>query len=184
MNSHDNAGSMIATLDQLSPQIADTAFVAPGAVVIGDVTVGDGASIWYGCVLRGDEEAIEIGAMTNIQDGSIIHSTNGDGPTLIGAGVTIGHRAVLHGCRVHDGAMIGIGAIVLDGAVVERGAIVAAGAVVTPRTIVAAGQLWSGCPARPLRATKPSEQAFVASNPEHYRSQAARHTGLFAAASG
>lgn len=180
MSNYKNAGSMIASLAQQAPRIADTAFVAAGAVVIGDVTVGAGASIWYGCVLRGDEEAIEIGAMTNIQDGSIIHTTNGDGPTVIGAGVTIGHRAVLHGCRVHDGAMIGIGAVILDGAVVERGAIVAAGAVVTPRTIVGAGQLWSGCPARPLRATKPGEQAFIASNPEHYRAQAARHADLFA----
>lgn len=182
MTSNSSAVPMIASIDGRSPQIADTAFVAPGAVVIGDVTICAGASIWYGCVLRGDEEAIQIGTMTNIQDGSIIHTTNGDGPTVIGSGVTVGHRAVLHGCRVDDGAMIGIGAVVLDGAVVERGAIVAAGAVVTPRTVVTAGQLWSGCPARPLRETKQGEQAFVASNAEHYRSQADRHTSLFTTA--
>jgi carbonic anhydrase/acetyltransferase-like protein (isoleucine patch superfamily) len=169
---------LIASLDGVAPELHGSSFVAPGAVVIGRVSIGVESSIWYGAVLRGDEEEIRIGDRSNIQDGVVVHTTCGQGPTIIGSDVTIGHRAVLHGCRIGDGAMIGIGAIVLDGAVVEPGAIVAAGAVVAPGKVVRSGTLWAGCPARELRAIKPAELAFLRGNPAHYAGQAARHRTL------
>lgn len=169
---------LVAPLDGIAPRIDTSAFVAPGAVVIGLVSIGAASSIWYGAVLRGDEEAIVIGDRTNIQDGVVVHTTTGQGAVHIGSDVTVGHRAVLHGCRVGDGAMIGIGAIVLDGAVVEPGALVAAGALVPPGKTVTGGMLWAGCPARPMRPLKPEERIFVHSNPAHYAGQAARHARL------
>ena len=169
---------LIAPLDGIAPRLHASSFVAPGAVVIGHVTIGAASSIWYGAVLRGDEEEIWIGDRSNIQDGVVIHSTRGQGPAIIGSDVTIGHRAVLHGCRIGDGAMIGIGAIVLDGAVVEPGAIVAAGAVLAPGKVVGSGSLWAGCPARMMRPIKPDELAFLRGNPTHYAAQAVRHSGL------
>ncbi|WP_449255477.1 gamma carbonic anhydrase family protein [Bosea sp. (in: a-proteobacteria)] len=166
---------LIAPLDGIAPELHETSFVAPGAVVIGSVSIGAESSVWYGAVLRGDEEEIRIGERSNIQDGAVVHTTCGQGPAIIGSDVTIGHRAVLHGCRIGDGAMIGIGAIVLDGAVVEPGAIVAAGAVVAPGKVVGSGMLWAGCPAREMRAIKPAELTFLHDNPAHYAAQAARH---------
>lgn len=166
---------MIRAVAGRVPVIAAGAFIADGAIILGDVTIGPRSSIWYGCVLRGDEEPIRIGEGTNIQDGTIIHSTNGEGTVTIGADVTVGHRAVLHGCVVQDRALVGIGAVVLDGAVIEEGALVAAGAIVAPRTVVTAGTLWAGCPARMVRPVKPAELAFILGNPAHYRRQAALH---------
>lgn len=169
---------LVAPLDGVAPQLHASSFVAPGAVVIGHVSIGAESSVWYGAVLRGDEEEIRIGDRSNIQDGVVVHTTCGQGPAIIGSDVTVGHRAVLHGCRIGDGAMIGIGAIVLDGAVVETGAIVAAGAVVAPGKVVGSGMLWAGCPAREMRAIKPAELAFLRGNPVHYAGQAARHRAL------
>lgn len=177
MNSAGRHG-LIAPLDGVAPLLHASSFVAPGAVVIGHVSIGAESSIWYGAVLRGDEEEIRIGDRSNIQDGVVVHTTCGQGATIIGSDVTIGHRAVLHGCRIGDGAMIGIGAIVLDGAVVEPGAIVAAGAVVAPSKVVGSGMLWAGCPARATRPIKPAEIAFLQENPAHYAGQATRHRRL------
>ena len=134
----------------LVPVIAPTAFVAPSAVVIGDVTIGEQASIWYGCILRGDVNAIRIGARSNIQDGTIIHVSPQTSPTLVGADVLVGHGVILHGCELQDGCFIGIRATVLNGAIVETGAMVAAGALVVEGTRIPAGELWGGAPARKL----------------------------------
>ncbi len=149
------------------PKIHPDAFVAENAVIIGDVEIGAGSSIWYGCVLRGDSNRIRIGRNTNIQDGTIIHSnhdpegdyrvTGGGMPCLIGDDVTVGHLALLHACQVEDRAFIGMRSVVMDLAVIESGAMVAAGAVVTPRKRVATGELWAGNPARHLRDLKPEE---------------------------
>jgi carbonic anhydrase/acetyltransferase-like protein (isoleucine patch superfamily) len=130
-----------------APRIHESAFIAPGALVAGDVTIGEGSSVWPGCVLRGDYGSIVVGARTNIQDGSIIHAT----PTLstvLGDDVVIGHGARLEGCVVEDGALIGMGAILLHEVRVGSGALVAAGAVVSPRTQVPAGAMALGVPAR------------------------------------
>lgn len=150
------------------PKLGRDVWIAPGAVVAGDIEIGDRASIWFGCVLRGDDNAIRIGAGTNIQDGSIIHIVDGRWPTIVGAGVTVGHGAILHGCTIEDEAMIGIGAIVLDGARVGRGAVVAAGAMVPPGKIVGPGEMWAGVPAKLQRPVKEQETDFIRRNVEHY----------------
>jgi carbonic anhydrase/acetyltransferase-like protein (isoleucine patch superfamily) len=132
--------------------------LAPGSVVVGDVEIAEDCSIWYGVVVRGDVHQIRIGARTNLQDGSIVHVTSGRFPTCIGAEVSVGHRAVVHGCRVGDGALVGIGAIVLDGAEVGAGALVAAGSVVPPGAVVPDGMLAVGVPARVVRRLRDEER--------------------------
>lgn len=133
------------------PSLADDCWIAPGCHVIGQVEIGDQASLWYGTVVRGDVERIRIGARSNVQDNSTLHVSRDLHPVEIGRDVTVGHRAVVHGCRVGDGALIGIGAIVLDGAVVEDEAWVGAGATVTPGTVIEGGMLAVGTPARCVR---------------------------------
>jgi gamma-carbonic anhydrase len=150
------------------PRIAASAFVAPGAVVIGDVEIADGANIWFGCVLRGDVAAIVVGANSNVQDGTVVHSSTGKPPTWIGANVTIGHMALIHACRLEDGSFVGMKACVSDGAIVEGGAMVAAGALVTPGKHVPRGELWAGNPARFLRAVGEKEQHYIAELPARY----------------
>ena len=134
-----------------NPNIHETAYIADGAHVIGDVVVGADASIWFGAVLRGDVHYIRIGARTNIQDLTAIHGNEGSSPTIVEDDVTVGHRAILHGCRVLSGTLIGMGAIVLDDAVVEEQSFVAAGALVSPGTVVPARTLVRGVPARVVR---------------------------------
>ncbi len=141
------------------PKLAESAWVAPGASVIGDVVLGEETSVWYGCVLRGDVHRIRIGARTNVQDLSVLHVTRDRFPTIVGAEVTIGHRAVVHGCRVGDGALVGIGAVVLDGAVIGEEALVGAGAVVPPGAVVPDRTLVLGTPARPARELSADERA-------------------------
>ena len=134
-------------LGERRPRIHPTAYIAPGAVVAGDVELGAQVSVWPGCVLRGDYGRITVGARTNIQDGTVIHAT-ATLATVLGADVVVGHGARLEGCVVEDAALIGMGAIVLHQARIGGGALVAAGAVVTPRTEVPSGALASGVPAR------------------------------------
>lgn len=163
------------------PSIDDSAFVAPGAAVIGDVTIGAQSSIWYGVVLRGDDHAVRIGVRTNIQDGSIVHVFN-DGrsqhTTEIGDDVIVGHGAKLHGCRLDNGCLVGIGAIVLDGAVVERQALVAAGSLVSPGKVVPEGQLWAGSPARYKRDLSAEERGYLGWNAGHYVRTGAAHKAI------
>ncbi len=139
------------------PVIDASAWIAPDAVVVGDAFIGADSSVWYGAVVRADVHSIRIGERSNLQDQAIIHVTRGLYSTTIGDEVTVGHRAVVHGCRVGDRALIGIGAIVLDGAEVGEGAWIAAGAVVTPGTRVDAGMLAAGIPARIVRELSESE---------------------------
>ena len=151
-----------------TPTIGRDVFIAPTAAIIGDVRLGDRSNIWFNCVLRGDDHYIEVGADTNIQDGSVVHVFAETYPTIIGERVTVGHGVMLHGCRLEDDCMVGIGAKVLDGAVVERGAVVAAGSVVSPGKVVKAGQMWAGVPARFAREIKPVEKGFIEANSGHY----------------
>jgi len=143
----------------LMPTIDKDAFVAPGAVVIGDVKIGPGSGIWFGCVVRGDMNEIRIGAGTNLQDGTIVHVDSVTYGTYIGDNITIGHRALIHACTLEDGCFVGMSATVMDGAVVESGAMVAAGAVVTPGKRVTRGQLWAGVPAKYVRDVDTEEMA-------------------------
>ncbi|CAA7625189.1 gamma carbonic anhydrase family protein [Magnetospirillum sp. SS-4] len=158
-----------------SPTIADDVFIAPTAVVIGDVVIGAGTSVWFNCVIRGDVHEIRIGERTNIQDGTIIHVTGGKLGTYIGSDITIGHGAILHACTLEDSCFIGMGATILDGVVVESGAMVAAGAVVTPGKRVKTGELWAGNPAKPMRQLSPQEQEFFPVSAAGYVSLAGRY---------
>ncbi|KAA5607625.1 gamma carbonic anhydrase family protein [Roseospira marina] len=150
------------------PTIAPDAFVAPGASVIGDVVIGPGSSVWFGCAIRGDVHEIRIGADTNIQDGTVIHVTKGRFGTYIGDGITIGHKALIHACTLEDGCFIGMGAVVMDGCVIESGAMVAAGALVTPGKRVKAGELWAGSPAKLKRPLTDEDTAGWPAQAEHY----------------
>ncbi|HEX6201906.1 MAG TPA: gamma carbonic anhydrase family protein [Thermoanaerobaculia bacterium] len=166
------------------PRLGARVFVAPGAVVVGDVVLGDDVSVWFGAVLRGDVNWIRIGAGTNVQDGTIVHVTHERHPTVLGQGVVVGHQAVLHGCVIEDGALVGIGARVLDGAVVEAGAKVGAGAVVTPGHRVPAGHLALGIPARPVRPLDDDEKAEIEAIRDRYVALKERYRGHLAGDAG
>lgn len=155
-----NPGAVVRAYDGRIPRIDSSAWLAPGSVIVGDVEIGEDCSIWYGAVIRGDVHRIRIGPRTNVQDQSVVHVTKGRFSAEIGAEVTVGHRAVVHGCRVGDGALIGIGAVVLDGAVVGAGALIAAGSLVTPGMIVGDGILAMGSPAREIRKLTAEERAL------------------------
>lgn len=144
-----------------SPRIDGSAWVHATATVIGDVTLGANASVWPGAVLRGDRDAIVIGEETNVQDGAVIHCDPGM-PSVVGARVTIGHRAVVHGCTVEDGALIGIGAVVLNRAIVGAGSLVAAGAVVAEGMVIPPDSLVVGVPAKVLRPLNAEQRERVA----------------------
>lgn len=160
----------------IKPTIDPTAFIAPGAVIIGDVHIGPDSSVWFGCVLRGDVNKIRIGARTNIQDGTVIHVAAADQParmkedgrnampkdgfpTLIGDGVTVGHMCLLHACTVESGGFVGMHASVMDGAVIQTGGMLAAGATLTPGKTILRGQLWSGTPAKYWRDLSADDSA-------------------------
>ena len=149
------------------PRVHSSAFVAPGALVIGEVELGMGVSIWFNAVLRGDINRIAVGARTNIQDGSIVHVTE-ELPALIGNDVTVGHMAMIHGCQIDDGCLIGMNAVILDGARIGRGALVAAGAVVREGFEVPPGMLAAGVPAKLIRALSAEEQKEILRSAAHY----------------
>jgi len=150
------------------PTIALDAFIAPGAAIIGDVVIGAGSSVWFGCTVRGDVHEIRIGAGTNIQDGTVVHVSKGTFGTYIGDNITIGHKALIHACTLEDGCFIGMGAVVMDGCVVEKGAMVAAGALVTPGKRVKAGELWAGSPAKLKRPLTEADTAGWPAQAAHY----------------
>lgn len=166
------------------PHLETGAWVAPGAVLVGDVRLGPDASVWYGCVLRGDVHAIRIGARTNVQDGSVVHVTRGRYPAEVGDEVSIGHRAVVHGCRVEDGALVGIGAVILDGAEIGEGALVGAGAVVPPGSRVASRTLVLGAPARPVRRLSDEEYEAQRERTLRYVETAREHARALASMGG
>jgi gamma-carbonic anhydrase len=169
---------LILPFRNVVPTIAADAFIARTAVVIGDVEIGSESSIWYGCVLRGDVHEIRVGARTNIQDGSVVHVTEGRFGCYIGSDITIGHGAIIHACRLEDGAFVGMGATILDGAVVESGAMVAAGALLTPGKVVRSGELWAGSPAKLLRRLSAEELAGFAHQAQKYAKLGREHRGL------
>ena len=143
--------------------------------MIGDVEIGPGSSLWFGSVVRADVHSIRIGARTNLQDLCVVHVTRHLFPTQLGDEITVGHRAVVHGCRIGDGALIGIGAIVLDGAEVGEEALIGAGAVVTPGAKIPAGALALGAPARVVRTLSSSERAEQRGRAHHYVALARAH---------
>ncbi len=159
----------------VAPKIAADAFIAETAVVVGDVVIGAGSSLWYGTVVRGDVNEVRIGADTNIQDGTVVHVSGTLQGTYIGDGITIGHMALLHACTLEDACFIGMKACVMDGVVVETGAMVAAGALVTPGKRVPSGELWGGRPARRMRALTDQDTALFAEIVDGYIRLAANY---------
>lgn len=157
----------------LKPRIGRDVFVAGNATLIGDVRLADGASVWFSAVLRADIARIEIGAGSNVQDGTLIHVSHGV-PTLVGAGVTIGHGVILHGAEVGDLCLIGMGAILLDGARIGDHSLVAAGALVTPGTVIPPRSLVMGSPAKVKRELTPGELEQFAASRDHYLDYARR----------
>ncbi|MEX0924278.1 MAG: gamma carbonic anhydrase family protein [Rhodovibrionaceae bacterium] len=166
--------ALILSHNGKSPRIHSDAFIAENAVIIGDVEIAAGASVWYGCILRGDVNRIVVGEDTNIQDGTVVHVDDarddlpGGLPTLIGAKITIGHMALLHACILEDGCFVGMRATVMDAAVIESGAMVAAGALVTPNKRVPKGELWAGSPAKLMRELSEGEREMMVDSPARY----------------
>ena len=165
---------MIRSFKGFSPRIASSAFVAQGAVVIGEVSIGEEASIWYNCVVRGDVNFISIGDRTNIQDLSMLHVTHKKhvddpgAPLIIGNDVTVGHSVTLHGCTIEDGAFIGMQAMIMDKAVVGKGALVGARALVTEGTVIPPATLWVGAPAKYKRDLTADEIAWLGRSAGNY----------------
>lgn len=164
---------MIWSLDGIAPQIDTQAWVAPDAQVMGRVVIGAGASVWFGAVLRGDTEVIELGQGSNVQDLCVLHTDPGH-PLVIGADCTIGHRAILHGCRIGDGALIGMGATVLNGAVIGSGALIGAGALIPEGKVIPDGALVMGAPGRVVRMLDADALAGLRASAARYRANAAR----------
>jgi len=158
-----------------APRIDADAWLADDATVTGDVTLGPGASLWFGVVVRGDVNHVRIGARTNVQDLSVVHVTGGTHPTVVGEDVTVGHRVVLHGCTVHDRCLIGIGSVVLDGAEIGPDAVVGAGALVPPGMKVPPRTLVMGTPARVKRALTDEEVAHLRESAARYVEYAGRY---------
>jgi carbonic anhydrase/acetyltransferase-like protein (isoleucine patch superfamily) len=151
-----------------APQLHDSVFAVESAVVVGDVEIGEQASLWFGAIVRGDVNFIRVGARTNVQDHSVLHVTSLTHPTIVGDDVTIGHRVTLHGCTVKDRCLIGIGSVVMDGAVVGEDAMVGAGALVPPNMIVPKGTLALGSPARVKRELTAGEIASLRTSAQNY----------------
>lgn len=158
-----------------TPKVAPDAFIAPTAALIGQVTIGPKAGIWFHCVLRGDTNFITVGARSNIQDGTIVHVNAGTMPTIIGEDVTVGHACIIHACTLKDRAFVGMGATVLDGAVIEEGGMLAAGGLLTPGKRIGPGEIWSGSPARLWRVLSAEDQAKFGRTAAHYVELGARH---------
>ncbi|HET9016257.1 MAG TPA: gamma carbonic anhydrase family protein [Thermomicrobiaceae bacterium] len=171
----------IIALDGKTPRIGDDVFLAPNAVIIGDVEIADGSSVWFGAVLRGDSGPIRIGRRTNLQDGVIVHLDPGF-PTVIGDDVTVGHGAIVHGTVVGDGAQIGMGAITLTGSRIGPGAIVGAGALVPEGSEVPGGAMALGVPARVRRDVSPDERNAVLRTAAGYAARAAKYRDALATA--
>ena len=164
---------MIRSFDGARPKLHPTAFVHDSAELIGRVALAEGSSVWPGCVLRGDIDSISIGAGSNVQDLTVIHTRDGH-PTVVGKGVTVGHRAILHGCRIGDRTLIGMGAIIMEASVGAR-CLIGAGALITAGMKIPAGSLVLGAPAKVVRRLKPEELRMLAASERSYRALARRH---------
>ena len=169
---------MIRALGDLRPRIGRGVFLAETCAVIGDVELGDEASVWFGAVLRGDIGPIRIGARTNVQDLACVHLTSGISTTHVGADVTIGHGAILHGCTVGDGCLIGMGSVILDNAQIGAGSLIAAGTIVPPRMQVPPRSLVRGNPGRVVRQVTDEEAAMGPEGAAHYVANARRFLAL------
>lgn len=169
---------MIKSYRGIHPRIGKNVFIAPNAVIIGDVVIEDHASIWYGTVVRGDRSRIRIGAYSNIQDNCTVHTVP-EHPATVGAHVTVGHNAVIHGCVIEDSCLIGIGAVLLNGSVIGRGSIVAAHSLVKEGQVVEAFRLIAGVPGKVKRELDPAGVERIKATAESYAALAAEHRLMF-----
>ena len=182
----DRPGVRIVPIHGKTPQIHDTAFIAPGCTIIGDVTIGAESSVWYNCVLRADTTHIVIGERTNIQDGSVLHgdpARPGDpegSPLIIGDDVLVGHMVMLHGCRIEDRGFVGLGAIAMNKAVIGPDAMLAAGAMLTEGKVMAERELWGGRPARKMRDLDDMAVMGMRMGVAHYVENAKAHMAALA----
>ena len=174
-------GPIVLAVGGRTPVVDAAALLAPGAVIVGDVTLGPGTSVWYACVLRADGGSITVGVDVNIQDGCILHADPGF-PVVLGDRVSLGHGAIVHGATVEDDVLIGMRATVLNGARIGAGSLVAAGAVVRPSTVVPPGSLVAGIPAEVRRPVTEAERAVILGTPDVYRGHAAAHRAALHAA--
>ncbi len=164
----------IVEFDGVRPSVHEEAWVAPGVTLVGKVEIGPRANVWYGTVMRGDMDRITLGARSNIQDGCVVHTDYGI-PTVVGEGVSVGHRAVLHGCAIGDEVLVGMGAILLNGARIGAGCLIAAGTVVLEGTEIPPNSLVAGVPGKIRRELTEEERERVRLNAEHYLGLAASH---------
>lgn len=153
--------ALIKSVRGFTPKVGKDCFLADNAVLIGDTVIGDECSIWFGAILRGDVNSIRIGNRVNIQDGSVLHTLYEKSTIEIGDDVSIGHNVTIHGATIHDGALVGMGSVILDHAVVGEGAIVAAGSVVLSKTVIKPGELWSGTPAKFIKMVDPEQSKEI-----------------------
>jgi len=160
--------ALIQSIKGKSPQIPASCFLANNSTVVGEVNMGENCSVWYNAVIRGDVNRIDIGHDTNIQDGAIVHCTYQKASTKIGNRVSIGHKAIVHGCTIHDDVLIGMGAIVMDHAVIESGSIIAAGAIVTAGKRVEANSIYAGIPAKKLKTTSKENLEMIKRTAKNY----------------
>lgn len=173
--------SPVRRFENSTPTVDPEAWLDPGCLVIGDVHIGARSSIWPGVVVRGDIHRIRIGVETNIQDGCVLHVSHdgpympGGSPLIVGDRVTVGHKAILHGCTIGDDCLVGMGAIVMDKAVIEPGVMIGAGSLVPPGKVLRSGYLYTGSPARQARALGEREKAYLAYSANYYVELAGRH---------
>jgi carbonic anhydrase/acetyltransferase-like protein (isoleucine patch superfamily) len=167
----------IRSFQGINPQLHPSVFVAEGAQVIGDVEIGEDSSVWYNTVLRGDVNRIRIGRRTNIQDLTVLHVHKDRFPCTVGDDVTVGHRAVVHGCTVGNRVLVGIGAIILDGVVIEEDSFIAAGSLLTPGTLVPPGSMVMGAPGKVKRPLTSEERAGLLASAAGYVLNARAHRG-------
>ncbi|QII00338.1 gamma carbonic anhydrase family protein [Rhodococcoides fascians A21d2] len=174
MTAERSVAALVFGVGERRPVVDEAAWIAPTAAVIGSVELGRDVSIWYGASLRADAEEIRIGSGTNIQDNCVVHTDPGM-PVSIGNHVTVGHGAILHGCRIEDGVLVGMGAVIMNGAVIGAGSLIAAGTVITEETVVPAGSLIAGVPGKIKRALDADAIAANGGNAHHYVELAAEH---------
>lgn len=160
--------ALILPVNDKSPLIPSSCFIAENSTIVGDVILGENCSVWFNAIIRGDVHSIVIGDRTNIQDGAIIHCTYLKAKTIIGNDVSIGHRAIVHGCTVHDHVLIGMGAIVMDHAIVEEYCIIAAGSVVLENTICESGFIYAGSPAKKIKSISDQQKELLNKLPNNY----------------
>lgn len=160
--------AVIKSVRGFTPKFGRNCFLADGAIVVGDVTMGDNCTVWFNAVVRGDVHSITIGDNTNIQDGAVLHCTYERAKLVIGSNVSIAHNAVVHGCTVEDNVLIGIGAIIMDHAVIGKNSVIAAGAVVLPGTVVEPGSVYAGVPARRVKEVTPELLETIARTARNY----------------